>query len=128
MNSPSCKSLGLKIDFSKLNETIDASNTAIKNNDADFWSRFWQEAGEVAAFTASGAAIGSVGAGVGAAVGAAVGSIIGLVSTMTKEILYQQGKPTTEQLREGYSKDLAKLYQNLVKAVIEEAKSRDTNK
>ena len=122
------KSLGLNIDFSKLNETIDASNTAIKNNDADFWSRFWQEAGEVAAFTASGAAIGSVGAGVGATVGAAIGSIIGLVSTMTKEILYQQGKPTTEQLREGYSKDLAKLYQDLVKAVIEEAKSRDTNK
>lgn len=122
------KSLGLNIDFSKLNETIDASNTAIKNNDADFWSRFGEEAGEVALYTVSGAAIGSVGGGVGAGVGAAVGAIIGLVSTMTKEILYQQGKPTTEQLREGYSKDLAKLYQDLVKAVIEEAKSRDTNK
>lgn len=122
------KSLGLNIDFSKLNETIDASNTAIKNNDADFWSRFGKEAGEVAFYTVSGATIGSVGAGVGAGVGAAVGAIIGLVSTMTKEILYQQGKPTTEQLREGYSKDLAKLYQNLVKAIIEEAKSRNTNK
>lgn len=115
------KSLGLNIDFSKLNETIDASNIAIKNNDADFWSRFGKEAGEVALFTVGGAAVGG-------GIGAAIGAVIGLVSTMTKEILYQEGKPTTEQLREGYSKDLAKLYQNLVKAVIEEAKSRDTNK
>lgn len=129
------KSLGFNADFSEINKLIDIANNAINaaDNKVDKRSAEYLETVgmQMSAGGISGAAVGSVipgaGTAIGAAVGVLVGAITGLGTIMTAEGIDKVGD-IPKNTRKEYSEKLSKAYQDLVKAVIEEAKSRDTNR
>lgn len=129
------KSLGLDIDFSELNKVIDAANNAITNEENKV-KEYGNEglintAIYMTAFGTVGGTFGSLLPGAGTAVGIATGALIGVIvgaASLFIGTAIDNPSKNVDNARKEYSEKLSKAYQDLVKAVIEEAKSRDTNK
>lgn len=129
------RSLGLDIDFSELNKVIDAANNAITNEENKV-KEYGNEglintAKYMTTFGAVGGTFGSLLPGAGTAVGIATGALIGAIvgaASLFIGTAIDNPSENVDNARKEYSEKLSKAYQDLVKAVIEEAKSRDTNK
>lgn len=123
------KSLGLSVDFSELNKVIDAANNSINNASETDAFRKGFEWESIVGLTAGGIIAGTaVAPGIGSAIGALVGVIAGVAGTLVNRVSADKKGHLPDNVRKEYSEKLSKAYQDLVKAVIKEAKSRDTNK